>query len=106
MNGELSLLNIEPLVIGGTGLWALAFYLGLFRTNQQMTEQLSRWFQGNEFWASLVSIVPFIIFGGLSYYALLLGLGQSWAISLGIISSIGCGVYELGRRDGEASRKG
>lgn len=103
---ELPLLSIEPLIIGGTGLWAIALYLGFFPTSQRLTEQLSCWLKGNEFWASLVSVLPFIAVGGLSYYGLLLGLGQSWAISLGVIACVGCGVYELGRRDGEASRKG
>jgi hypothetical protein len=29
-------------------------------------------------------------------------LGRSWTISMGIIACIGCGVYELGRRDGRS----
>jgi hypothetical protein len=57
----------------------------------------------NAFYASLFSIVPFLIIGGLCNYGIELSLGQSWAISVGMLACVGCGVYELGRRDGESS---
>ncbi|NMF85152.1 hypothetical protein [Nodosilinea sp. P-1105] len=53
--------------------------------------------------ASLVSVVPFLLVGGLIYYGLTISLGASWAVSLGLISCVGCGVYELGRQAGQAS---
>lgn len=53
--------------------------------------------------ASLLSILPFMLVGGLAYGGLTLTLGDSWAVSLGVISAIGCGVYELGRQNSQAS---
>jgi hypothetical protein len=57
----------------------------------------------NAFLASLMSIVPFLIAGGLANYGIEVSLGRSWAISVGMIACIGCGVYELGRRNSQAS---
>lgn len=57
----------------------------------------------NAFYASLMSIVPFLLVGWVCNYGVEISLGRSWAISLGILGSIGAGVYELGRRDGQAS---
>lgn len=59
----------------------------------------------NAFYASLLSIVPFFVVGGLCNYGVEIGLGKSWAISMGILACMGCGVYELGRRDGQSSRE-
>ncbi len=89
-------------------------------------EQLSRWFNfaerslytsaeefertrnaresQNAFYASLLSIVPFLLAGWLCDYGIEVGLGRSWAISVGIVACIVAGVYELGRRDGQASK--
>jgi hypothetical protein len=57
----------------------------------------------NAFYASLLSIVPFLGAGGVCNWLMEVSLGRSWAISVGILACIGCGVYELGRRDGESS---
>ena len=57
----------------------------------------------NAFYASIFSIVPFLVVGGLCNWGVELGLGRSWAISMGILACMGCGVYELGRRDGTGS---
>lgn len=56
----------------------------------------------NAFYASLLSIVPFLGAGGICNWLMELSLGRSWAISVGILACIGCGVYELGRRDGQS----
>jgi hypothetical protein len=118
-------LSIEPLTIGGTGVWAIALYLAFYPLSQWVIEQLNRWFNfaeqslyfsteefektrpsreaQNAFWASVLSIIPFVILGGLLYYGVTLGLGQSWSVSIGMIAMIGSGVYELGRRDGRSS---
>lgn len=64
---------------------------------------LERWLGEESLAASFLGIVPFLAVGGLTYYGLLLTLGGSWAVSLGVIAAMGCGVYELGRRDGRAS---
>lgn len=114
----------NPVVIAGASLWSLALYLGFFPVSEWLIHQLTRWLNfaerslylsaqefektrthreaQNAFYASLFSIVPFLAMGGLCNYGLDLTLGRSWAVSLGIMSCIGCAVYELGRRDGQS----
>lgn len=115
---------IDATAIAGTGLWSLALYLGFSPISDWVTEQLNRWFNfaerslytsteefertrkaresQNAFYASLFSIVPFFVAGILCNYGVELGLGRSWAISVGIIACISGGIYELGRRDGKS----
>lgn len=115
---------LDATVIAGVSLWSLALYLGFSPVSEWVIEQLNRWFnfaerslytsseefdrtrQGREaqnaFYASLFSIVPFLLVGALCNYGVEIGLGRSWAISMGIIACIGSGVYELGRRDGRS----
>ena len=117
---------INTTAIAGASLWSLALYLGFASLRDWLTEQLNRWFnfaerslytsqeefektrQGREalnaLYASVCSIVPFLALGAICNYGVELGLGESWAISGGMIACIGCGVYELGRRDGQSSK--
>lgn len=55
----------------------------------------------NAFYASLFSIIPFLIVGAVFNWAVEVTLGKSWAISMGLLACVACGVYELGRRDGQ-----
>ena len=118
-------LSISASAIAGVSLWSLALYLGFSPVSEWVMVQLQRWFNfaerslylseeeyertrkgreaQNAFWASIFSIIPFIIFGVLCNYLVAVGLGPSWTISVGMIACIGCGVYELGRRDGQDS---
>jgi hypothetical protein len=118
--------EFDATTLAGASLWALALYLGFSPVGYWIVEQLNQWLnaierslfhpkkrfkptrQGkdslNALYASVFSIVPFLIAGGLCNYGVEVSLGQSWAISMGLLASIGAGVYELGRRDGEASR--
>jgi hypothetical protein len=101
-------------------LWALALYLSFAGFRQGVTDGLVRWFDfaerslylsqeefdqsrparesQNAFWASILGILPFLLLGALCYYGLTVGLGQSWAISFGIMGAMLCGLYELARR--------
>jgi hypothetical protein len=116
-------IEIDPVGIAGGCLWALALYLGLSRLKDRIIELLDRWFNfaerslytseqefertrrgreaQNAFYASLFSIVPFLMLGGLSSWGLAITLGRSWAISLGMMACLIAGIYELGRRDGQ-----
>lgn len=116
-------LALDATAIAGASLWSLALYLGFSPLSDWVTEQLNRWFnfalrslytsteefertrQGREaqnaFFASLFSIVPFLLVGALCNYGVELGLGRSWAISMGLLACVSCGIYELGRRDGQ-----
>ncbi|MDV2991777.1 MULTISPECIES: hypothetical protein [unclassified Chroococcidiopsis] len=115
-------LNLDATAIAGASLWSLALYLAFSGIGDWIIHQLQRWFNfaerslyinraefektriaresQNAFYASLFSIVPFLIFGSLCNYGIELSLGRSWAISMGILACVSCGVYELGRRDG------
>ena len=115
--------ELDKIAIAGACLWALALYVSFSQTREWVTTQLNRWFNfaerslytsesefektrkaresQNSFYASLFSIFPFLIFGGLSNWLLDISLGNSWGISIGILACIGAGVYELGRRQGE-----
>lgn len=118
-------ISIEKVTLAGICLWALALYLGFSPVSDWVMEQLQRWFNfaerslytsqeefertraaresQNAFYASLFSIVPFLVVGGVLNFGVEVGLGKSWALSMGILAAIGAGVYELGRRDGQQS---
>lgn len=119
-------LTLNTVMLLGSAIWALALYLGFSPLSDWITIQLNRWFNyaeerflypskdeldrtrlaresQNEFLASLLSILPFLVFGVLSEYGLEVSLGQSWGVSLGIMTCLGAAVYELGRRTSEAS---
>lgn len=117
--------TLESTAIAGACLWALALYLGFSPIVDWLNEQLQRWFNfaerslytsieefertrsaresQNAFYASILSIFPFLGLGTLCNLGVELGLGKSWAISIGVLMCMGCGVYELGRRDGQKS---
>jgi hypothetical protein len=114
--------RFEPLVFASITLWTLGLYLALTPIGDWLMAQLVRWFDfaerslytsaeeyertrpartaQNSFYASIGSIIPFFALGALSHYLVHLALGDSWALSLGILSAIGAGVYEIGRRTG------
>jgi hypothetical protein len=117
-------IEFDKVAIAGATLWSLALYLAFSPQSEWVIEQLNRWFNSaerflytsqvefektrearesqNAFYASIFSIVPFIAFGALCNWGIEVGLGPGWSISTGILACIGCGVYELGRRDGES----
>ncbi|HHP7229630.1 MAG TPA: hypothetical protein ACFCUY_02075 [Xenococcaceae cyanobacterium] len=115
------LFPLNPTAIASSCLWALVLYLSLTSVKDWITEQLSRWFNfaerslytsveeyeatrtvresQNAFYASVMSIIPFLIVGTICNWGISLSLGLSWSISLGIMTCIICGVYGLGRQD-------
>ncbi|PSR12183.1 hypothetical protein C8255_26945 [filamentous cyanobacterium CCP3] len=95
--------TFDTATVAGTALWAIALYWGFSPLSDRLISTLEESLGTNSPAASLVSVVPFLAVGGLVHYGLTLSLGGSWAVSLGVISAIGCGVYELGRRDGQSS---
>jgi hypothetical protein len=119
--------EVDTVAIAGSSLWSLASYLAFSPVSDRVTDLLSRWFNfaegfiytskdefektrkaresQNAFYASLLSIVPFILFGAFCNWGVELSLGRSWAISMGILACMGCGVYELGRRDGQSEEE-
>jgi hypothetical protein len=116
--------ELDATAIAGASLWSLSLYLGFSSLKEWLMEQLNRWFNfaerslytsaeefektrkgreaQNAFYASIFSIIPFLIVGGFCNWGVELSLGRSWAISMGILACMGCGIYELGRRDGQS----
>ena len=116
---------LDATQLSGIGLWSIALYLGFFPVSEWVMEKLQQWFNfaerslytsekefertrkaresQNAFYASLFSIVPFLAIGLICNYGVELGLGRSWAISIGMLACVIGGVYELGRRDGQSS---
>lgn len=112
--------DFQPLVLLSIVLWTLALYLALTPLSDWLMVQLVRWFDfaerslytsaeeyektrpareaQNSFYASVFSIIPFFFLGTLSHYLADFVLGDSWALSLGVLSAVGAAVYELGRR--------
>ncbi|BAY96802.1 hypothetical protein NIES37_07390 [Tolypothrix tenuis PCC 7101] len=117
--------ELDKIAIAGASLWSLALYLAFSRVSEWVIVQLNRWFNfaeqslytsrsefektrkaresQNAFYASLFSIVPFLIVGALVYWGVEISLGRSWGVSTGILACISSGIYELGRRDGSSS---
>jgi hypothetical protein len=108
--------DLDTARIAGVALWTLALYLGFWPLSDRIVHQLYQWLTPDEsqnqrlphskesqysLVASLLSVLPFLVGGVLCNYGVELGLGRSWAVSVGVIACVGCGVYELGRRDGQ-----
>jgi hypothetical protein len=117
--------SLDATTIASASLWSLALYLGFSPMVIGLETRLARWImaakqssttlnqgdhtqQHNEspiaIYANLLSILPFLLAGILCSYGVDLSLGRSWAMSLGILACVVCGVYELGRRDGQARK--
>lgn len=114
--------HIPAAFIAGSCLWSLALYLGLAGVRNWFIEIFDRWFNfaerslytsleefertrvareaQNAFYASIFSIIPFLILGVFCNWCIEISLGKSWPISVGILACVICGVYELGRQDG------
>nr|WP_278003602.1 hypothetical protein [Nodosilinea sp. TSF1-S3] len=95
--------DFDTATIAGTALWAIALYWGFSPLTERLITAFESWLGADSPAASLLSVVPFLAVGGLAHYGLKLSLGGSWAVSLGVLAAIGGGVYELGRRDSQAS---
>lgn len=116
-------LGINTTIITGSCLWCLALYISLASLRESVIDGLYRWFNfaerflytsdaefertrkgresQNAFFASLMSIIPFLLMGILFNWLTDVTLGRNWLISVGILACISCGVYDLGRRDSQ-----
>ncbi|WAS04481.1 hypothetical protein LQF76_10660 [Gloeomargaritales cyanobacterium VI4D9] len=82
--------------VAGASLWAIAFYWGFSPQSDRMFTALVQRLPAGL--ASLVGMVPWLGLGALCEYLCDWSLGKSWGVSLGLLTALGCGVYELGRR--------
>lgn len=112
-------IEFNKIMIAGSCIWSLAFYLTLSSVKEWIIEKLTLWLNfadrslyltqeeydkskkareaQNTFFAAIMSIIPFLILGSLLNYGLDISLGKSWTISLGMMSCILGGVYKLGK---------
>jgi hypothetical protein len=105
----LFVIEINTASVAGACLWSLALYLGLASIKEWITEQLARWFDfaerslytsveeyeetrparesQNAFYASVFSIIPFLILGTLLNWLIEISFGgSSWAIAIGLMT--------------------
>ena len=116
-------IELNTTLIAGGCLWSLALYLGFASFREWVIDSLNRWFNfaerslyisetefertrkaresQNAFFASLLSILPFFIIGGLCNWGVEISLGQSWSVSVGMLACMACGIYDLGRREAQ-----
>ena len=119
--------KINTVLLAGGSIWSLTLYIAFPSAQEWVIKQLDRWFNFaerslytsqeefertrvaresvNALYASIFSIVPFLILGFATNYLAEIALGNSWGISLGILAFISCGIYELGRRDNNRQEK-
>ncbi len=112
--------TIHPHQVAGTALWSVACYWAFSPVNDWLMWRLQQWFNfaerslytsekefertrvgresQNAFFASMLSIVPFLLIGGGIHYLVEISLGTSWPISLGMMGCVLGGIYELGRQ--------
>lgn len=100
--------SLQPGSIAGIALWAITFYLAYFARVQRYIDWIyHRLGQApgalGSGLVSLLGVTPLVCLGILTQVGLTLTLGGSWGVSLGVIASMACAIYQLGRRDGEAS---
>ncbi|MCS6812564.1 MAG: hypothetical protein NZ772_03185 [Cyanobacteria bacterium] len=125
MSTVLGSLSFNATAIASVGLWSLALYLGFSPIGAWLEHSLLCWLAGVDrhstpsiddpytqgssgsqvaIYANLLAMLPFLLGGLLCSFGVELSLGQSWALSLGILAAVSCGIYELGRRDGQANQ--
>jgi hypothetical protein len=115
--------SLQPYQIAGTALWSLAGYWALAPVKDWIVLRLQQWFNfaerslylsqeefdrtkvgresQNAFYASMFSIIPFLIGGGVLHYWVDATLGDGWSLSCGILGCMVGGIYELGRQQVE-----
>ena len=114
--------EIDTVALSGSCIWSLALYIGLDSTKVWISSQLERWFNfaegwlytsveefeetrparesQNAFYASVLSIVPFLIAGAIANWAIDISFGgSSWSIALGLMTCAISGLFALANQD-------
>ena len=114
--------ELDTVQVAGSCIWSLALYIGLDSTKKWIAYQLERWFNfaegwmytsteefektrparesQNAFYASILSIFPFLVLGAITNWAIDLSFGgSSWAIALGLMTCASCGLFTLANND-------
>ena len=114
--------ELDTVSLAGSCIWSLALYIGLDSTKNWISTQLERWFNfaegwlytsseefeatrparesQNAFYASILSIFPFLIAGALINWVTDISFGgSSWAIALGLMTCAVCSLFALANQD-------
>ena len=114
--------EIDSVSLVGSCIWSLALYIGLDSSKTWIAHQLERWFNfaegwlytsteefeetrpareaQNAFYASVLSIVPFLVAGVIANWIIDISFGgSSWAIALGLMTCAICGLFALANQD-------
>ena len=114
--------ELDTVQVAGSCIWSLALYIGLDSTKKWIAYQLERWFNfadgwmytsteefektrsaresQNAFYASILSIFPFLILGAITNWAIDISFGgSSWAIAIGLMTCAICGLFALANND-------
>ena len=117
--------ELDTVDVAGSCIWSLALYVSLESTKNWISYQFERWFNfaegwlytsveefeetrparesQNAFYASVFSIIPFLILGaGVNWIVDLSFGGSSWAIALGIMTFAIGGLLTLANQDYES----
>ena len=115
-------LELDTVDLAGSCIWSLALYIGLESTRNWISDRLETWFNfaegwlytspeefeetrparesQNAFYASVFSIIPFLIAGFFTNWAVDISFGgSSWAIALGLMTCALCGLFTLAGQD-------
>lgn len=114
--------ELDTVSLAGSCIWSLALYIGLDSTKRWISTQLERWFNfaegwlytsteefeetrparesQNAFYASILSIFPFLVAGAIINWVTDISFGgSSWAIALGLMTCAICGLFALANND-------
>ena len=114
--------ELDTVDLAGSCIWSLALYIGLDSTKNWIANLLERWLNfaegwlytsaeefeetrparesQNTFYASVLSIIPFLIAGIITNWAIDISFGgSSWAIALGLMTCAICGLFALANQD-------
>ncbi|MEM8832059.1 MAG: hypothetical protein AAGE96_22300 [Cyanobacteria bacterium P01_G01_bin.19] len=114
--------ELDTVDLAGSCIWSLALYISLDSTKNWVAERLERWFNfaegwlytsveefeetrpareaQNAFYASVFSIIPFLILGIATNWVIDLSFGgSSWAIALGLMTCAIGGLFALADQD-------
>ena len=114
--------ELDTVDLAGSCIWSLALYIGLDSTKNWIANLLERWLNfaegwlytsaeefeetrparesQNAFYASVLSIIPFLIAGIITNWAINISFGgSSWAIALGLMTCAICGLFALVNQD-------
>ncbi|MEM7762263.1 MAG: hypothetical protein AAF298_29725 [Cyanobacteria bacterium P01_A01_bin.40] len=116
--------ELDSVSLAGSCIWSLALYIGLDSSRAWISTQLERWFNfaegwlytsaeefeetrparesQNAFYASVFSILPFLIAGAIVNWITDISFGgSSWSIALGLMSCAIGGLFALANQDYE-----